>query len=140
MSDLNYYLLIPIYLGFATIFQTHLLKKMGEHYSLFIAAIINNITGLLLVIIAYYFTTARKDFDFTEFKWIYLLAGFLGMSFVIAAPYGVSKVGPARFFIILVAAEIIFGIFWQYATDPALLSAKKIIAALLVAAGAALSI
>lgn len=137
---MNYFLLIPVYLGFATIFQTHLLKKMGEHYSLFMAAIINNITGLILVIAVYYFSDVRKEFDLSQFKFIYLLAGFLGMSFVVAAPFAVSKVGPARFFIILVAAEILFGLLWQYTTDPTLITPKKILAALLVAAGSALSI
>lgn len=140
MSNSNLFLLIPILLGLTTILQTHFVKKMSETYTLFQAAIVNNITGVILLFVIYYFFTDKKEFEISQFQPIFLLAGLFGVFFVLGAPMAVSKIGPARFFIILVAAQILFSLTWQYFADPVEISVKKIAAALLVFVGAYLSI
>lgn len=140
MSEANIFILIPIVLGLTTILQTHIVKKMSETYSLFQAAFINNLTGLVLIGLIYYFSSDKKEFAASQFQPLFLLAGLFGVFFVLGAPFAVSKIGPARFFIILVAAQILSSLVWQYFSDPVDISTKKIVAAVLVFVGAYLSI
>lgn len=131
----NIYYLIPIFLGLATILQTQILKLMGIHFSLIWAALINNLTGLVILGIALLFFS-KKSIQLSDFSPFYLLAGVLGVAFVIGAPFAVAKIGPAKFFIILVASEIVLGMIWQYFVDPSEITNKKILACLLVTIGA----
>lgn len=140
MSEANIFILIPIILGVTTIFQTQIVKRMSETYSLFQAAFINNLTGLILIGLIYYFSNDKKEFAISQFQPFFLFAGLFGVFFVLGAPFAVSKIGPARFFIILVAAQIISSLIWQYYSDPVDISVKKIAAATLVFLGAYLSI
>lgn len=134
----NIYFLIPVALGLATILQTQIVKSMGQHITLVWASLINNITGLIfLAILA--LITKQKTFQVSEFRPVYLLAGIFGALFVLGAPFAVQKIGPGKFFIFLVASEIIFGMMWQFLVNADEITPKHLLACALVITGALLS-
>jgi transporter family-2 protein len=114
--------LIPIAIGFASIFQGGVNRNMSNDIGLAHSILIGNI-----IIVAYsltlYFWVQKSPETFPEFmrvkasimtfKWWYIFPSICGFIIVAGIPYGIFKLGAVKVTVIIVAAQMLASILWD---------------------------
>lgn len=124
-----------IMLGFISVLQAGLNRRVGEHVGLISATLINN--GVLLIVTLLLFIGfkifiqphTQTGFSISSMSFWYLIPGMLGIFLVAGIPYVMSRVGAVQVFIPLIASQILASFLWDIAVEgkrPSLLKAAGV--------------
>jgi bacterial/archaeal transporter family-2 protein len=141
-------LLVPFALGCFAVVQVALNKRIAATMGLTQAVILN--AGVLLVVaVAFwlYARFARQDVGewmsgtggLADFKLWWIIPGLCGLTLVAGLPWAVQRVGALQAFVVLVAAQMLFGIAWDHFVEGVGVSAPRVIGAGLAIVGAAVT-
>lgn len=142
---MNLALLVPFALGCFAVLQVALNKRIAASMGLTQAVILN--AGVLLVVAVVfwlYARGARQDFGewmsgsggFGDFKLWWIIPGLCGLTLVAGLPWAVQRVGALQAFVVLVAAQMVFGIVWDHVVDGITVTVPRVAGAGLAIVGA----
>jgi transporter family-2 protein len=135
-------ILIPIFLGVASILQGALNKNISNQIGLAQTAFIGNALVLLfsLAFLGLVYTQPQLFPQFfhikpiQSFKWWYLIPAFFGFCIVLGLPYAFYKIGAVQVTVFLISTQLIASALWDYKMDGIPLDTQKIIGMLLALA------
>lgn len=142
---MNLALIVPFALGCFAVLQVALNKRIAATMGLTQAVILN--AFVLLVVAAAFWLYARgARGDFGEwmsgsggpgdFKLWWIVPGLCGLTLVAGLPWAVQRVGALQAFVVLVAAQMLFGIVWDHFVDGITVNTPRVVGAGLAIAGA----
>ena len=145
---MNLALLVPFALGCFAVLQVALNKRIAATMGLTQAVILN--AGVLLVVaVAFwlYARGARQDYGEWmsgdggpgDFKLWWIVPGLCGLTLVAGLPWAAERVGALQAFVVLVAAQMLFGLFWDGFVGGEPVTAARVVGAGLAIAGAAVT-
>lgn len=138
-------LLVPFALGCFAVLQVALNKRIASVMGLTQAVILN---ALVLLVFAFafwlYARGARQDLGdwmsgsggLGDFKWWWIVPGLCGMTLVAGMPWAAEKVGALQVFVVLVAAQMLFGTVWDHYVEGVTATVPRVVGAGLAIAGA----
>lgn len=139
-------ILIPIFLGVASILQGALNKNISEQIGLAKTTLLGN--GLVflfsLAFLAFVYLSPNTFPQFFHlkpmhtFKWWYLIPAFFGFCIVLGLPYAFFKLGAVQVTVFLISTQLIVSAIWDYKIDNIPLDSQKIIGILLAFASMAI--
>jgi len=138
-------LLVPFVLGCLAVLQVALNKRIAATMGLTQAVVLNAFVLLVVAAVFWlYARGARQDFGewmsgsggFGDFKLWWIVPGLCGLTLVAGLPWAVQRVGALQAFVVLVAAQMLFGIVWDHFVDGVSVTAPRVIGAGLAIAGA----
>lgn len=142
---MNLALTVPFALGCFAVLQVALNKRIAATMGLTQAVILNAFV-LLVVAVAFwlYARGARDDFGEwisgsggpADFKAWWIVPGLCGLTLVAGLPWAAERMGALQTFVVLVAAQMLFGIFWDHFVDGIAVNAPRVIGAGLAITGA----
>lgn len=144
----NSYLLLPLALGVTVVAQATLNRVFALQWGLAVAVTVNAavffVLSLGFLLIAKYTPNILPEFwrynpTSNGFAWTYLIPGICGFFLVVGLPWSIQNLGPSTSFLLLIASQIIASLCLEYFQDAEGVSARKIIGALFVLAGAYLT-
>lgn len=138
-------LIVPFLLGCFAVLQVALNKRIAEAIGLTQAVILN--AFVLLVVASVFWLYARgerQDFgawmvgtgNWADFKVWWIIPGLCGLTLVAGMPWAAEKVGALQVFVVLVAAQMMFGIVWDHFVEGVQATPPRMIGAGLAVAGA----
>jgi transporter family-2 protein len=137
--------IVPFLLGCLAVLQVALNKRIAGAMGLTQAVILNALV-LLVVAAAFwlYARGARQEFGTlmlgsggpTDFKLWWIIPGLCGLALVAGMPWAAQRVGALQVFVVLVAAQMLFGIVWDHFVEGVQATAPRMIGAGLAVAGA----
>jgi bacterial/archaeal transporter family-2 protein len=142
------YFLLAVMAGLAGVLQSGLNKKIGLKTGLAYTLHIGNFVVLVGGVFILYVIARLSTGDFGKmvrfkfpssgdvFQWWYLVPGFMGLFFIISAPYAISKIGALKVFIGIMAAQVIGSFIWDLWVEKIPSDTWRIVGALLTLAGA----
>lgn len=77
---------------------------------------------------------------YRTFSWWYLLPGLMGLSLVWGVPMAIRNVGAQSTFVLLISAQLLASLIWDWRVEELAISPAKIIGCVIVWAGALLAI
>lgn len=133
---MNLSLLIPLFLGFAAVFQAGMNRSISQNMGLAQAALINSFFVLLFSVILYFI--AKKFPELTPnifhiknklntFQLWWLIPAFLGICFVVGLPWAFSNLGALKVTILLIASQMIASVLWDIFYEKIPLNTMKIL-------------
>jgi uncharacterized membrane protein YdcZ (DUF606 family) len=136
-------IVISVVLGFATVIQSGINRHVSKDWSLNEVAFFNN--GIVLIISLTAFLSAKYLTNITpnifklkgtmpEFQWYFIIPAICGWFIVMYFPFAISKIGAAKVFIIVVAAQMTGSLVWDYYMEDIGLTTLRISSALLAIA------
>lgn len=127
-------LLVPFTLGVIGILQGGLNRQISNTIGVAQATLISNIVTVLICIAFYFFVKSFPQF-FPEFfrikapiatyQWWYIFPAIFGFMIVAGLPYAIAEIGAVRVIILLVAAQMLTGVAWDYWVEHIHLSPQK---------------
>lgn len=136
---------VVLCIGAFAVLQAGLNRRIGAQSDLFRATVLNGITFLAVatvvwrVAVHFELTSSGPLFNVEAIRWWWILPGFLGCSLVIGLPFAISRIGALKTFVVLVAAQILFGAVWDRIVEQSTITPVRIAAAGLAIGAAALS-
>ena len=137
------WLLLPIIVGSTIVVQSGLNDKVQKEHGLIYAMILNNLVFLMitsiLLCLHYFDQLHGKTLDFRkilDFNWWYILPGVMGAIIVGGSALSFDKIGAAKTMIILIAAQVVISLVWDYFAKGTAINGYKIVAAVLSISGA----
>src|SRR5690606_31886535 len=115
--------IVCILLALSTVLQSGLNKEMTRAWGLAEVSLFNNIVVLFISFSFCYLVRLmpqwfpaifQSRFDLSQFSWWFVIAGFCGFFIVTFYPFAFSRLGALKVFIIVVGAQMVFGILWDY--------------------------
>lgn len=120
---MNFYLIIPILLGFTVVAQGVLNRHIGTEWGLssavFLNALVFMIVSFALVIVAKIFPEIMPEYlriqqiDLDKMKWWFLIPGLCGFFLVLGIPWSIQMAGPSKTFLVLIASQIVLGLLYE---------------------------
>ena len=145
---MRFSLLLPLYLGFASVLQGGLNRTLAKNWGLAGAALLNSLVlgfiGLLVFFVARGTPTRLPEIfrdpgtAFSNFSWWYLLPGLLGFSLVAGIPMALSRLGALQTFVVLIASQILASMAWDAFAEGKPVTLARVAGAVLAFLGAAL--
>lgn len=140
--------LLPALLGVASVLQAVLNRRIAVSWGLAAAALLNS--AVLLAAAVGVFVWSRKmpaafpagfaaPAVLGSGSWWFLVPGVLGLSLVMGLPYAVGRLGAGAVFIMLIGAQIVTSLLWDFAVEGRPLAGMRIAGAVLALVGAALT-
>ena len=127
--------LLPVIIGASTILQGSLNRQIASTVGVFQATLVTNTVTTLFCAVAFYFVqtypAAFPDFfkssaPLSTFKWWYLIPSIFGFLIINGMPFAFSKLGAVKVTILLVAAQMITSLLWDYYVDHLTLNLYKV--------------
>lgn len=136
---------ISISVGFCILIQGVLNRQFSVSYGLSTATFVNALVFALLAFIL--FVVAQKvplsfpeflppKITHYEFRLWHLIPGMCGFAIVMLTPWSIHHLGAASVFVLIVSAQILFSVLWDYTFGSISFSIMKIVGLILVLAGA----
>ena len=133
----------------AVVTQGHLNRHISLNWGLPTAVALN--AGVFFVLSVLFYVAARTSPEFfPEFLKVrsgmrsiplwYLIPGTCGFILVLGLPWAFNNLGSAKTFILLVAAQILFGLFWDFFISEIPLSKPVFAGAALTLIGASIAV
>src|SRR4051812_44204258 len=138
----NWTWVMPALLGFVSVLQAGLNRRIGSDWGLAGAALLNCLVLLAVAAALFLVTKAqpqalpeifRDRGSFAHFLPWYFIPGVLGLVLVAGIPFAISELGALRVFVPLIAAQILGSILWD-------LKVEGLSVSFLRAAGSALAL
>lgn len=139
-----YALLIPLVLGAFTVLQAGLNRRIALRVGL-PSAVLLNACWLAIAASTFYLLTfkggaAQKLLEIPRtFSWWYLLPGLMGLGLIWGLPMAIKNGGAQSTFVLLVSAQLLASILWDWRVEGLTIPPAKIIGCVLVWAGALFS-
>lgn len=128
--------LIPIGLGAIGVLQGGLNREISNHIGVAQATLISNILTVLICIGFYLFVKAWPQF-FSEFirvqaplstyKWWYVFPAIFGFLIVAGLPIAIAQIGAVKVITLLIIAQVITAVLWDFFAEGIPLSSTKVI-------------
>jgi uncharacterized membrane protein YdcZ (DUF606 family) len=122
-------------LGFFSVLQAGLNRRVADHLGLSVAALLNNAVLLATTLLVVGVLRANTAFSFRELKPVYLLPGMLGIFLVAGIPLAISRYGATRVFLPLIASQILFSLIWDRALEGIAIKPVQIVGSLVAIVG-----
>ena len=136
-------LLIPFTLGVIGILQGGLNRQISNSIGVAQATLISNIVTVIICV-AFYFLVKSAPHLFPEFfrikapiltyQWWYIFPAIFGFMIVAGLPFAISEIGAVRVTILLIAAQMLTGVMWDFFIEDITLSPTKVLGMLLALA------
>ncbi|OFZ30452.1 MAG: hypothetical protein A2622_08595 [Bdellovibrionales bacterium RIFCSPHIGHO2_01_FULL_40_29] len=116
----------PAILGIAVVLQAGLNKKIAAQWGLTTAVLLNALVFAVVAIIFYSLSVWRMDwfpvnmkanFDSKTFLWWYIIPGILGCVLVFGGPWAVARWGAVHTFIIVISAQLLASLIWDWQVE-----------------------
>lgn len=142
---MNAALLVPFVLGGFAVLQVALNKRIAGSMGLTQAVILNAFVLLVVALVFWlYARGARADYGEwmsgsggpSDFKLWWIIPGLCGLTLVAGLPWAVERIGALQAFVVLVAAQMLFGILWDHFVDGVEVNLPRVAGAGLAIAGA----
>ena len=133
MNSLFY--LLPVIIGASTILQGSLNRQIATSVGVFQATLVTNTITTLICGIAFYFVqtypSSLPDFfksqaPLSTFKWWYFVPSIFGFIIINGMPFAFSKLGAVKVTVLLVAAQMITSLLWDYYVDHLTINLYKV--------------
>lgn len=142
MQKLMWYL--PLLLGSILVIQTGLNEQMQQHISFAHTLLINNLVFISLTCILLFIQYNYQELLPTQFnpgkpliiKWWFIIPGIFGALYVAGNILSFGTVGAAHTTILVVIAQLIISILWDYFMKNQSLEWKQVFGAVLTMIGA----
>jgi transporter family-2 protein len=142
------YLLLPLYLGFATVLQSGLNRIISREWGLSAVTFMNSVV-LTVPAAVFWWVTYRwpeklpEIFQnpggaFAQWSWWYWIPGVLGLSVVAGIPFAIARIGALQTFVFLIAAQIVASMGWDAIAEGKAINLARVVGALLAFGGALL--
>lgn len=141
-------LLIPLGIGCLGVLQNTLNKKIAGSIGLPVALVINNLVLLACSLSLYFFLRWQAADSLPEiFRSkpghvgpTILLPGIFGFLIIATAPWAIERVGATRVFIMVIVAQVITSLLWDYWMESASIAPSRVAGAVIAAVGAFLAV
>jgi uncharacterized membrane protein YdcZ (DUF606 family) len=143
----SWYLLIPVGVGVLAVFQSGLNRQMGAEFGLGSAIFWNCVMSFLLSGALYGVVRWSPEWlpkifqgglDLKRLSWWMLFPGLFGVGIVAGLPWAISRLGSAKVFVGMVAAQIVVSLAWDAISGERPLSWVRVLGAALAIGGALL--
>lgn len=133
-------ILIALMVGIIAVFQGTINRLVSEDLGLSKAVHLNNIVVFIIGILFFYVVRffpqwfpafIRPKDGWGHLSWWYIIPGLCGFAIVAGVPYAISKLGALRVFIVIVAAQVITSIIWDYYKEGIPVTSTRLIASVL---------
>lgn len=144
---MNLYWLIPIIIGTITVLQGTLNRNMGASFGLGTAVFLNSAIVMLMGTVLFglvwrqpelFPPLFRGDFSWQKVSWWMILPGIFGFCIITGIPWAISKLGAAKVFVAIIAAQIVASMLWDAITMGKMPGMYRLLGAGLTVAGAVL--
>ena len=111
---------IPAVLGGLTVLQAGLNRKIAQSWGLPAAVLINSTVLLILAGTLFFIGLNTKTellqthIDLNRVHWWYVLPGIMGLCLVFGGPWSIHNWGAVHTFLLLVAGQLLFSLFWDF--------------------------
>ncbi len=139
-------LILSVFVGMAMVVQSGLSTVIAEKDGLGLAIHLSNfvvlVVGLaVLSAIPLFWKTdfselLKMKFEPKNWSWWYIVPGLCGIFTVTMMPWAVYKVGAAKIFVAVIAAQVIASLLWDYFVEGTPLDVWRIAGGALTCAGA----
>ena len=145
---MNFYLVIPVFLGLTVVAQGVLNRRIGGEWGLssavFLNAVVFMIVSSALIFTAKLFPQLMPDYlkmrpiDLDKMKLWFVIPGLCGFFLVLGIPWSIQMAGPSKTFLVLIASQIVLGLLYEklFLDEP--ISTMKYVGALVSTIGVAL--
>lgn len=145
-----YSIIIPLLIGSFGVLQNTLNKNIAANMGLPLALVINNIV-LLLSSLFFFFILKLPGDDrlpgifrtkLTENFWNpqYVVPGLLGFFIIVTAPWSIEKVGATKVFVMIIVAQVVTSLAWDYWVESTAMPPMRLAGALIAAIGAFIAV
>lgn len=116
--------------------------KNGLAFALNFSNAVVLVTGLIvLTLIPIFFRTDFSEilkyrFDAKNLAWWYIIPGICGLLIVTIIPYSIYKVGAAKIFVAIIAAQVVASLVWDAKVEGTSLDIWRIAGAIITCIGA----
>lgn len=114
------YQFLPALLGGLTVLQAGLNRKIAHAWGLPAAVLVNSTVLFILAGILFFIGLHSKtellqtNVDLSRFNWWYLVPGIMGLCLVFGGPWSIHNWGAVHTFLLLVAGQLLFSLFWDF--------------------------
>lgn len=111
---------LPALLGGLTVLQAGLNRKIAQEWGLSAAVLVNASVLVLLAGILFFIGLQTKsellqsNVDFSKMSWWFVLPGIMGLCLVFGGPWSIHNWGAVQTFLLLVAGQLLFSLFWDF--------------------------
>ena len=127
-------LLVPFTLGVIGILQGGLNRQISNSIGVAQATLISNVVTVLICIGFYFLVKSfpqlmpeffRVKAPITTYQWWYIFPAIFGFMIVAGLPYAIAEIGAVRVIILLVAAQMLTGVAWDFWVENIHLTPQK---------------
>jgi transporter family-2 protein len=138
------FLLIPVLLGVIGLLQGGLNKEIGHIIGVAQATLVGMVITLLIAIVFFYAVKFSPEFfapiyhikaPIFTWRWYFIIPGILGFLIVSLLPWAFLELGAVKATILIVAAQMIFSVFWDISVEKLPINSSKIIGMVFVFIG-----
>jgi len=140
--------IVPFALGALTVVQVGLNRKIGDHWGLPSAVLLNalivSVVGCAFVAYSLAYPSApggllRVSPQWTRFAPWMLAPGLIGFAVLVGAPWSVARWGATYTFVLLLSAQLAAGLLWDWQIDRVRIPPGRIVGVLLTLVGVVLA-
>lgn len=124
---------LPLFLGALIVLQAGINRTEAGRIG-FSSAILMNASVMLVVALGYFFAS-KSNLPANEIRWWFLLPGIFGFLIVLGGAFSVSRWGAQHTFILIVSAQLVMSIVWDYYVQKIPPTGAKLFGILLIWAG-----
>lgn len=136
---INFWILVPVFVGGLVILQSVLNKNFGEQFGLSLAVTINATVflvlslGLLALSFKFEFIPEflKLKMHQYQFSWVHIVPGLCGFLLVLLIPWSILHLGAGLVYILLVASQLLLSALWDTLFHNTPLTPAKVISILL---------
>lgn len=142
------YLLLPVVVGAASVLQNTINKRISESMGLALALLINSVVVLALSVVLFVVVRLLPDTALPELfrqkgSWSWadpklLVPSVCGFLIIAGAPWAISRLGATKVFILMIVAQILVSLLWDYWAESLPVSPVRLVGAALTLLGALL--
>lgn len=143
------YLILPALVGAAGVLQNTLNKRLADTMGLALALFVNSVVVLvlsgLLLLAARLAPQSLPDLFRDRGGWGWgdpriLLPGLLGFAIITLAPLAIARIGATKVFIVVIVAQIVVSLLWDFYAESIPVSPVRLAGAALTLLGALLAV
>lgn len=133
---MRWFLMIPLTIGAVTVLQGVLNRQMGNVMGLSSAVLVNAAVVMVFSVALYLMAQQTPDalpeffrgaFRPGQLTWWMILPGLFGFMIIAGIPLAISKLGAARVFVAMVAAQMLTSMAWDTLVDHKPLSWTRVL-------------
>lgn len=133
---------LPFSLGIIGVLQAAVNKNVAKLWGVPGAVLFNSMVLLPIALISWWFfgkSSADQGFDFSVFRWWFLIPGVFGFLLVTLFPIAMTNLGALNVFVGAVAAQMLMSFIWDWKVEGVEFSWIRLSAALMSVFAAILS-